>query len=63
MIPIEVEIVVMAIMSGTNIDQIDLKVINKCFLKTLKGELKLSTGKAWIMDSKTNAKLKVQNQS
>ena len=29
MIPIEVEIVVMAIISGTNIDQIDLKVINK----------------------------------
>lgn len=37
-----------------------ITVVNKCRKKTLDGELKSVTGKAWVVDKKTNAKLKVQ---
>jgi apolipoprotein D and lipocalin family protein len=37
-----------------------IAVLNKCRKKTLDGELKEANGKAWIVDKKTNAKLKVQ---
>lgn len=36
-----------------------IKVVNTCHLKTLDGKLKSSTGRAWVVDKKTNAKLKV----
>ena len=35
-------------------------VINRCRKKTLDGELRDIEGKAWVVDTKTNAKLKVQ---
>jgi apolipoprotein D and lipocalin family protein len=35
-------------------------VINRCRKKTLDGELRDVKGKAWVVDAKTNAKLKVQ---
>jgi len=35
-------------------------VENKCRKKTLDGEIKIARGKAWVVDKKTNAKLKVQ---
>jgi len=37
-----------------------IAVLNKCRKKTLDGELKEAKGKAWVVDKKTNAKLKVQ---
>ena len=37
-----------------------IAVLNKCRKKTLDGELKEAKGKAWVIDKKTNAKLKVQ---
>lgn len=37
-----------------------IKVVNKCRKKTLDGEVKSVTGKAWVVNKKTNAKLKVQ---
>jgi apolipoprotein D and lipocalin family protein len=37
-----------------------ISVLNKCRKKTLDGELKEAKGKAWIVDKKTNAKLKVR---
>ena len=37
-----------------------IAVRNKCRKKTLDGELKEANGKAWVVDKKTNAKLKVQ---
>jgi len=37
-----------------------IAVLNKCRKKTLDGELKEAKGKAWIVDKKTNAKLKVR---
>jgi apolipoprotein D and lipocalin family protein len=37
-----------------------IDVLNKCRKKTLDGELKEAKGKAWVVDKKTNAKLKVQ---
>lgn len=35
-------------------------VLNKCRKNTLDGELKEVNGKAWVIDKKTNAKLRVQ---
>lgn len=35
-------------------------VVNKCRKKTLDGEFKSVRGKAWVVDEKTKAKLKVQ---
>jgi apolipoprotein D and lipocalin family protein len=35
-------------------------VVNKCRKKTLDGKLKSVRGKAWVVDKKTNAKLKVR---
>jgi apolipoprotein D and lipocalin family protein len=37
-----------------------IAVLNKCRKKTLDGELKEANAKAWVIDKKTNAKLKVQ---
>jgi len=37
-----------------------IAVLNKCRKKTLDGELKEVNGKAWVIDKKTNAKLKVR---
>jgi apolipoprotein D and lipocalin family protein len=37
-----------------------ITVVNKCRTKTLDGQAKSVTGKAWVVDKKTNAKLKVQ---
>jgi len=37
-----------------------IKVLNRCRENTLDGKEKSITGKAWIADKKTNAKLKVQ---
>ena len=37
-----------------------IAVLNKCRKKTLDGELKEVNGKAWVVDKKTNAKLKVR---
>jgi apolipoprotein D and lipocalin family protein len=37
-----------------------IRVINRCCKKTLDGELREVQGKAWVVDKKTNAKLKVQ---
>lgn len=37
-----------------------IMVINRCRKKTLDGELRDIEGKAWVVDTKTNAKLKVQ---
>jgi apolipoprotein D and lipocalin family protein len=38
----------------------DVDVLNQCRDKTLDGELRKAKGKAWVMDRKTNAKLKVR---
>jgi len=37
-----------------------IDVLNKCRKKTLDGEVKTARGKAWVVDKKTNAKLKVR---
>lgn len=37
-----------------------VKVLNKCRLNSPSGKLKTAKGKAWVIDKKTNAKLKVQ---
>jgi apolipoprotein D and lipocalin family protein len=37
-----------------------IAVLNKCRKRTLDGELKEANGKAWVVDKKTNAKLKVR---
>jgi len=37
-----------------------IRVINRCRKETLDGQLKEVDGKAWVVDRKTNAKLKVQ---
>lgn len=37
-----------------------LKVLNECRDKTLDGKLRKATGKAWVVDTVSNAKLKVQ---
>ena len=37
-----------------------IDVLNKCRKKTLDGEPKEAKGKAWVVDKRTNAKLKVQ---
>lgn len=37
-----------------------ISVINKCRLNTINGKLKTAKGKAWVVDKKTNSKLKVQ---
>jgi apolipoprotein D and lipocalin family protein len=37
-----------------------INVLNKCRKKTLDGKVKMAKGKAWVVDKKTNAKLKVQ---
>jgi len=37
-----------------------ITVVNKCRKKTLDGAAKSVAGKAWVVDKKTNAKLKVQ---
>ena len=41
-------------------DNGDVEVFNQCFQDTLDGKEKSITGKAWIVDAETNAKLKVQ---
>ena len=38
----------------------DIKVVNKCRKKDIKGELASVEGKAWVIDKGTNAWLKVQ---
>jgi apolipoprotein D and lipocalin family protein len=38
----------------------NIAVLNKCRKKTLDGELKEAKAKAWVVDKKSNAKLKVQ---
>ncbi len=38
----------------------DIDVLNECQEKTLDGKLKDAKGKAWVIDSKSNAKLKVR---
>jgi apolipoprotein D and lipocalin family protein len=37
-----------------------ITVVNKCRKKTLDGQARSVSGKAWVVDKKTNAKLKVQ---
>ena len=37
-----------------------IEVLNQCRKETLDGKLKTAKGKAWIVDRKTNAKLKVR---
>ena len=37
-----------------------LRVVNRCNLDSPNGKLKKATGRAWIKDKKSNAKLKVQ---
>ncbi len=41
-------------------DDRTIAVVNRCLKKTLDGKVKLAKGKAWVVDKKTNAKLKVQ---
>ena len=38
----------------------DINVDNSCRIGSPQGKLKQSTGRAWVVDTKTNAKLKVQ---
>lgn len=38
----------------------DIEVYNRCLVGSLDGEVKDITGKAWIVDTDTNARLKVQ---
>ena len=38
----------------------DIEVLNECRMKSENGKIKKATGRAWIVDSDTNAKLKVQ---
>lgn len=38
----------------------DIKVVNSCNLKSPDGKLKKAEARAWIVDKRTNAKLKVQ---
>jgi apolipoprotein D and lipocalin family protein len=38
----------------------DVDVLNQCRDKTLDGKLRNAKGKAWVVDSKSNAKLKVR---
>jgi apolipoprotein D and lipocalin family protein len=38
----------------------DIKVLNECRKDSLNGKYKSITGKAWVVDTTTNAKLKVQ---
>jgi apolipoprotein D and lipocalin family protein len=38
----------------------NIAVLNRCRKKTLDGELKEAKAKAWVVDQKSNAKLKVQ---
>jgi len=38
----------------------DITVVNTCRKKTLDGEFKSVKGKAWVVDKKTNAKLRVR---
>jgi apolipoprotein D and lipocalin family protein len=38
----------------------DVDVLNQCRDKTLDGKLRKATGKAWIVDTQSNAKLKVR---
>ena len=38
----------------------EIEVLNQCRKETLDGKLKTAKGKAWIVDRKTNAKLKVR---
>jgi apolipoprotein D and lipocalin family protein len=41
-------------------DDGDIKVVNRCHKGSPSGEVKESTGKAWVVDKATGAKLKVQ---
>jgi apolipoprotein D and lipocalin family protein len=41
-------------------DDGNIKVVNKCRKGSAEGQEKSVTGKAWVVDKKTNAKLKVQ---
>jgi len=36
-----------------------ISVLNECYKNSLTGELRSAQGKAWVVDKKTNAKLKV----
>jgi len=36
-----------------------IAVLNQCYDKSFSGKLRQATGKAWVVDQKTNAKLKV----
>jgi apolipoprotein D and lipocalin family protein len=36
-----------------------ITVLNQCYDKSLSGSLREATGKAWVVDKKTNARLKV----
>ncbi len=38
----------------------EIKVTNSCYKDSLDGKLKVATGRAWVKDQVTNAKLKVQ---
>ena len=38
----------------------EIEVLNQCRKETLDGKLKTAKGKAWVVDRKTNAKLKVR---
>jgi len=44
----------------TQRDDGTIAVVNQCRKKTLDGKVKVAKGKAWVVDKKTNAKLKVQ---
>lgn len=41
-------------------DDGDIEVYNRCYVDDLDGKVKDITGKAWIVDTETNARLKVQ---
>lgn len=38
----------------------DIDVLNRCYLNSLDGELSEAHGRAWVVDTNTNAKLKVR---
>jgi apolipoprotein D and lipocalin family protein len=44
----------------TRLDDGTIAVVNQCRKKTLDGKVKMAKGTAWVVDKKTNAKLKVQ---
>ncbi len=38
----------------------DIRVVNRCFMGSLEGEVDEAIGRAWVTDAETNAKLKVR---